>query len=466
MTYISKSAFYGSYSYYGYYNFKFYATANTDGLIAVWNYGVDPYKLGGYYEAYSRPYITSSSLTQTSIKYRVFNIYGFEYETNGEDLGSYTHQITGLRPEYSQLITLTVRSANNSYSTSTTLTTSPVTPVVNIENLTASSFTAKGTCKFTGYIPEIISRKITVDGMEKDGDEMTFRGLDPNTSHTCKYKLVLEYPGRYRYTCEGSKEITTAELTLVTKQPKTISEGNVIVAAETNVDDEEANVGFEWRRIDWTDDFDSKSGGAYLFEGMMEGYIRSVNSNYLWKFRPFYTSNAGNTYYGEWKGMDPSDYSYFEPTVHTYADIDVTGNSAEVKGYAMRGTDNVTSQGFMYWENNTSYSLRRRVASIPDNVTVVKASGNVMTAKFEDLEYETSYSYVAFVTTSEGETFYGEVKTFSTGLDPVGIDDVKTQEAVTEVARYDVQGRRIDKPQKGMNIIHYSDGSTRKVMVK
>ena len=56
---------------------------------------------------------------------------------------------------------------------------------------------------------------------------------------------------------------------------------------------------------------------------MMEGYIRNINSNYLWKFRPYYTSNAGNTYYGEWKGLDPSDYSYFEPTVHTYATINV-----------------------------------------------------------------------------------------------------------------------------------------------
>ena len=258
----------------------------------------------------------------------------------------------------------------------------------------------------------------------------------------------------------------TDSLILTTQQPKVISEGNVIVAAETNVDDAETNVGFEWRRIDWTDDFDSKSGGAYLFEGAMEGYIRSINSNYLWKFRPFYTSNAGNTYYGEWKGMDPSDYSYFEPTVHTYAQINVTGNSAEVKGYAMRGTDNVTSQGFMYWENNSSFSLRRRVTTIPDNVTVVRASGNVMTATLEDLEYETSYSYVAFMTTSEGETFYGEVNTFTTDVDPDGVDEVKSQDAVTEIARYDVQGRPISKPQKGINIIRYSDGSTRTVMVK
>ena len=238
------------------------------------------------------------------------------------------------------------------------------------------------------------------------------------------------------------------------------------MAAETNIDDEETNVGFEWRRKDWDDDFDSKNGVAYLYEGTMEGYIRSINSNFLWKFRPYYKSNAGNIYYGEWKGLDPSDYSYFEPTVHTYATINVQGNSAEVKGYAMRGTDNIVNQGFMYWPNNTSFSLRRKATSIPDNVTVVKASGNMMTATLENLEYETTYSCVAFVTTSEGETFYGEVQTFSTSVDPDGINSVTPSLSIGEGEWYDLSGRKITKPLKGLNIIRFSDGTSKKVLVK
>ena len=97
---------------------------------------------------------------------------------------------------------------------------------------------------------------------------------------------------------------------------------------------------------------------------------------------------------------------------------------------------------------------------------VVNAKGNVMTATLKDLEYETTYNYVAFVTTSEGETFYGEMRTFSTSADPDGIERVEASEEVVEVARYDLQGRKIAEPQKGINIIRYSDGSTRKVMVK
>ena len=151
--------------------------------------------------------------------------------------------------------------------------------------------------------------------------------------------------------------------------------GNVVVAAESNLDNGEKKVGFEWRRTDWTDEFASNYGTAYLFDGTMEGYIRNLNTDKLWKYRPYYESNTGRRYFGSWVGIDPTNTSYFLPTVH-----------------AMRGTDNVASQGFMYWPNNTPFSPQRKVASIPGNVTVVQASGNVMTATLEDLEYETTYS--------------------------------------------------------------------------
>ena len=226
-------------------------------------------------------------------------------------------------------------------------------------------------------------------------------------------------------------------------------------------------MGFEWRRLDWTDDFTSNSGAAYLYNGTMEGYIRNLYymEHTLWKYRPFYESDSGNRYYGEWVGIDPTNTSYFEPTVHTYATITVTGNKAEVKGYAMRGTDNVASQGFMYWPATVS-SPRRKVNGVPTGATIVLASGNVMTATLENLEYETEYCYAAFVTTSEGETFLGEQQTFRTSFDPDGIEDIKATEEVTEVARYDISGRMIGKPQKGINIIRYSDGTSKKVLVK
>ena len=455
----------GNGAFYGCYGISFYVNRGSYALFYVWsNYNTDPYEIGTSTRLY-RPSVSAVSTTQTTITYQISNIYSeLDYEIVGEMAGDNVYIIRGLRPSYTQNAPLIVRSASYSYIPQTNLTTSPIDPMVTSKNITASSLTVQGS-----YIhgdAKVVSTSLVMDNIEMQGAEGTIHGLKPNTSYYCKYTVVVEYGEGSTYSYEGSSNIRTAALTLTTQQPRVINVGNVIVAAESNLDDEEINVGFEWRRIDWTDDFASNSGTAYLYEGKMEGYIRNLYTEKLWKYRPYYQSDSGNRYYGEWVGIDPTNTSYFEPTVHTYAQFNVIGNRAEVKGYAMRGTDNVVSQGFMYWPGNTSVSLRKKANSVPDNVTIVNASGNVMTATLEDLEYETTYNYVAFVTTSEGETFYGELQTFSTSIDPDGIEEVKASEDAVEIARYDLQGRKIAKPQKGINIIRYSDGTTRKVLVK
>jgi len=202
------------------------------------------------------------------------------------------------------------------------------------------------------------------------------------------------------------------------------------------------------------------------------------------KYRPYYESNSGNQYYGEWVGIDPTNTSYFEPTVYTYSSHTVSDNTAEVKGYAMRGSDNVMKQGFMYWEASSQPSPKakeKRAPAIPANAKMVEAKGNVMVAKLENLDYDTDYNYVAFVTTSENETFYGEEQTFKTGapsqdvIDGIELNEelrVKNEESVSAV--YDLSGRKINSQlspvnsqlRKGINIIRYSDGTTKKVLVK
>ncbi len=337
-------------------------------------------------------------------------------------------------------------------------------PMLSLVKATASSLNLS----YINEYPELTETvKVSDIPVEKgaNGYEIVLTGLDPETLYEGLASVTLTYEDA-SYT--KSYSFRTEPLTLTTQQPKIISLGNVIVAAESNLDDEETNVGFEWRRTDWEDDFASNFGAAYLYDGMMEGYIRNLYVERLWRYRPYYESDSGNRYYGEWVGIDPTNTSYFEPTVHTYAQIKVNGNKAEVKGYAMRGTDNVVSQGFMYWPSNTSVSLRKKANSVPDNVTVVNASGNVMTATLEDLDYETTYNYVAFVTTSEGETFYGEEQSFSTSVDPDGIKEIKNDELrmKDDSSWYSLDGKKLAKPQKGINIIRYSDGTTKKVLIK
>ena len=474
---------------------KIYVKRGTASLFALWNAGYTPYQLGTEYTL-PKPYLQYNSSTQTTVSFDIVNYYAdLKYSALRDNLTlkGKVLTISGLMPDnsysYGNLVTISKDEASISLRYEDRFTTASM-GLSTMTNQTASSITANG--NYTKGDANVLeefwvqtnssgSKSIVIDKKtyrynEADkiaGGSMTMTSLDPNIPNKDWLYIVRVTKGTETEDYVTVATIKTDALKMTTLQPKVITEGNVIVAAETNVDDEEVNVGFEWRRTDWTDDFASNTGGAYLYEGTMEGYIRNLNANFLWKVRPYYMSNSGKYYYGDWTGLDPSNTSYFEPTVHTYAKISVEGNTALVKGYALRGTDNVTVQGFKYWKTVAGVKAEleaRRIseAEIPADALTVEAKGQVMTASLKDLDYESSYSYVAFVTTSEGETFYGEQQTFQTGIDttPVIAIEADRSAETTAVALYDMQGRRISKPARGINILLMSDGSTRKVMVK
>ena len=49
---------------------------------------------------------------------------------------------------------------------------------------------------------------------------------------------------------------------------------------------------------------------------------------------------------------------------------------------------------------------------------------------------------------------------------PTSVNSLKVDENATPVATYSIDGRRISQPQRGLNIIRMSDGSTKKVIIK
>lgn len=51
-------------------------------------------------------------------------------------------------------------------------------------------------------------------------------------------------------------------------------------------------------------------------------------------------------------------------------------------------------------------------------------------------------------------------------MDGTGIEGVTNDSTVTEVSRYDANGNRLAAPTKGLNIVRYSDGTVKKVMVE
>lgn len=58
------------------------------------------------------------------------------------------------------------------------------------------------------------------------------------------------------------------------------------------------------------------------------------------------------------------------------------------------------------------------------------------------------------------------VNIHSVYADPTGITDIESADNATEVARYDLNGRKLTAPQKGLNIIKLSNGKTVKKLIK
>ena len=295
---------------------------------------------------------------------------------------------------------------------------------------------------------------------QETGDTLTLTGLNPNTYYTVNYYVKTE---------EGSNEIvsetfTTSDLVLTTLQPRCVSSTCAIVAATTNIRDAEANVGFQWKKNDALASLAPDEGYAAIYYWQWEGYIRNLQSTSYYDVRVFYKSGDGTYYYGDWVTFDPSDFSYSEPTVHTYMTTNIGSNSVKVKGYVLPGTDDIIEQGFEYWLTGTSESKAMRVmVTAENNVTTVLATGQVMTATLTGLQPGSTYCFRTFVKTASGTT-YGEVQTFTTDVS-TGIDYVETDASnPVVIGYYDLGGRKYDEPQKGLNITYCMCGKESKTV--
>lgn len=75
--------------------------------------------------------------------------------------------------------------------------------------------------------------------------------------------------------------------------------------------------------------------------------------------------------------------------------------------------------------------------------------------------YVPKETYEVYRESKWGEFFKNIVET-----DATGIDKLFTLGSIKEVSRYALDGQRLKTPTKGLNIVKYSDGSVRKVVVQ
>ena len=291
-------------------------------------------------------------------------------------------------------------------------------------------------------------------------DETVVTGRRPNNKYQFTYYVKTDDKRTFKATVVYA---TTPELELEIQAPKCVSSTNAIVAAKTNISEHEPGVGFQWKKYDAPASLPASEGYAVVCDGLIEGYIRNLQPTSYYNVRAFYKDANEQYYYSDWTTFDPSDFSFFEPTVRTYPIEEAGPTSAKLRGYALAGTDNIVSQGFQYWRTGAAGGSQK--AAPASGVMTVEASGQVMTASLSNLTPGSVYAFRAYVETASGFT-YGDEQSFETP-ELSGVDDVTTEAASVEpVGYFDLSGRRYSTPRKGLNIVLFSDGSSRKMFVR
>lgn len=301
------------------------------------------------------------------------------------------------------------------------------------------------------------------DGYE-DKDNLLLTGLEPEKEYTLRYNVELSNS----QIVSTTKKITTPALELILQDPQPMTSTDTKVIANTNMSEMETNVGFQWRKYDAPESLKSSEGPAVIFENKVQGVIKRLQPTSFYNVRAFYKSAEGNYYYTDWITFDPSDFSYIEPVVYNSPEVATTDNEATIMCCFIEGSDGIVNQGIEYWtENQQNINSNIYHANSRPNVNVVYATGSKPTIVIENLNPGTTYYYHAFVTTNMG-VVYGQEATFTTTGDPAptGISFVSDDSYENGCMYIDLMGKKHTTPVKGVNIVVYKNGSSKKVVNK
>ena len=286
--------------------------------------------------------------------------------------------------------------------------------------ITPTSYTMTGSRNKTYHDAEVVDEGWTLDRktITQHGSTLHVTGCEPESYVNAGYAVMVKNGSEtklYYYSPNNSQQLPALTLETVA-EPKPTSNTVALICATTNIDDEEANTGFEWRRYDAPDLVPSSKANCPVVDGIMTGALRNLSASTYYKFRPFYKAESGKTWYGEWSAFGTADaYVYFDPTVRTYAVVCHDENSATVSGFIIAGSDDIKEQGFEYWKRDDAYATAKHATATTDDNThqTVVATGQRMSAVLQNLEPNTTYIVRAYVTTEHGTT-YGEEQIFST----------------------------------------------------
>lgn len=177
-----------------------------------------------------------------------------------------------------------------------------------------------------------------------------------------------------------------------------------------------------------------------------------------------------------WYDIQPDGLVYAGKVMYSYkgtmpvnTNIALDEETVAISGYAFKGCTGLTSITIPQNVTSIGYRAFSSCSSLTSVIAKMEDPCRIDPECFHDDVYYYSTLYVPNGTKETYKKTYFWYKFVHIEEEaPSGINAINRAEdgSSHELDRYDVRGNRLNTPQKGLNIIRMSDGSTKKVMIK
>ena len=185
----------------------------------------------------------------------------------------------------------------------------------------------------------------------------------------------------------------------------------------------------------------------------------------------------------KWTINNPNVAYIKKSTANSIKVVGLSAGEATITATAIDGSGASASCNIVVNPVETIVTISQTEANLPINE--IMTLSYTITPSNTPVEWSTSNANIAYIKTNldnsvtvlgvaDGEALITATATDGSGASAsckvfVGVSSVEDFEAdnnVIEISRYDIHGRLLSEPTKGINIIKYNDGTTRKEVVK
>lgn len=204
-------------------------------------------------------------------------------------------------------------------------------------------------------------------------------------------------------------------------------------------------------------------GCSFRIDPVTDNAYTTLADGYTNNYKVRKYDNKGNLLaeYAMEPDVDASERNYWFPGMFVFPDTeDPVWNKLAQQTVEVGSTVTIDLAGQVTDADNMDAAIVKSISKVSNDNVVATMNGSKLVIEGKKAGNTT-------ITLKANSNGIIATTTLSVKVDEAtGISNVENTSNVYEVARYTVDGKRIAAPQKGINIVRMSDGSTRKVVVK